>query len=259
MSGRRLAAGIEYDGTRYHGWQAQPHATSVQQTVEAALSRVAAREVAVYAAGRTDAGVHALGQVIHFDVDVERPAHGWMLGANVHLPDDVSVSWVKPVSSDFHARFSALERHYRYLIYNSRARSALHAHRACWFHHPLDVDAMNAAAGTLIGEHDFSSYRAAECQSKSPVREVRAITLHRRGAFIVLNIVADGFLHHMVRNIAGVLLAIGRGARPVAWAGEVLAARDRRAAGITAPPQGLYLVRVSYPDAFEIPAPVSEY
>lgn len=250
----RLAAGIEYEGTRYHGWQAQSHASSVQETLEAALSRVAGGRIVAHAAGRTDAGVHALGQIIHFDTDAERPEHGWMLGANVHLPADISVAWVRTTAPDFDARFSAIGRHYRYVIYNSRARSALTAHRACWYHYPLDVDAMNAGAASLIGEYDFSSYRATECQAKSPVREVRSITLYRRGNFIVLDIEANAFLHHMVRNIAGVLLAIGRGVRPSCWAEEVLLARDRRAAGVTAPPQGLYLIQVLYPAAFDIPS-----
>ncbi len=250
----RWALGIEYDGSAFAGWQLQKGAPTVQASIEAALGRVADHPVRVQCAGRTDAGVHALGQVIHFDSPAPRSPRSWVLGCNVNLPPEVSVCWAQPVAEDFHARFSAVARHYRYEILNRPARSGLERHRAVWIHRPLEVGRMAEAARALVGEHDFSSYRALGCQAKSPIRRVHYLELERRGDRISLRIGANGFLHHMVRNIAGVLIAIGQGDRPVGWAGEVLELRDRTLGGVTAPPQGLYLTQVDYPDRFGLPA-----
>ena len=251
----RLAVGIEYAGTRYAGWQRQTDAASVQVTVEAALSEVAAAPVAVTCAGRTDAGVHALGQVAHFDTDAVRSRRSWLLGANTNLPPDVALTFVAPVADSFHARYSALARRYRYLILNRGSRSPLFAERALWRHAPLDAERMHEALQVLCGEHDFSAFRAAECQSQSPVRRLQHISVRRAGEFIVLEVTANAFLHHMVRNIVGSALAVGEGARPVAWLGELLASRDRRQAGPTAPAAGLCLVQVDYPAADGVPPP----
>ena len=249
----RFAAGVEYEGSAYAGWQAQPHARTVQGEVEAALSRVADRTVGVACAGRTDAGVHALGQVIHFDSEAARGADAWLLGANSHLPADISLRWVRLVPADFHARHSAQARRYRYVIHTSRARSALFARRAHWCKAALDAAAMHAAAQSLLGEHDFSAFRAAECQSRTPMRNVREIVVAARGEWIMLDIEANAFLHHMVRNIAGALMEVGRGERPTGWMGELLAGRDRRLAGVTAGPEGLYFLLARYDDALQLP------
>lgn len=253
----RVALGIEYDGSAFHGWQAQQEGVrTVQIALEQALSRVADHPVRVVCAGRTDTGVHALGQVVHFDSDAQRTPRNWLLGANVHLPDDVSVTWVRDVSPDFSARFSAVSRRYRYFILNRTARSAVMAGRVTWTHRPLDAVRMHSAAQALVGEHDFSSYRALGCQAKSPVRTLHSLSVERRGEFLVLSLHANAFLHHMVRNIAGVLMAIGRGDREEEWAAEVLSLRDRTLGGVTAPPQGLYFESVEYPEAFGIPHPM---
>ena len=252
----RIALGIEYDGSAYKGWQVQRHTErTVQAEVEAALSRVAARPVRVVCAGRTDTGVHAAGQVVHFDTEAKRVPRNWVLGANVNLPFNIAVSWAKPVDADFHARFSAESRSYRYLILNRSTRSALLAGRVTWSHHELDAERMHRAGQALVGTHDFSTYRALGCQAKSPVRTLHSLRVTRHGELIELRVHANAFLHHMVRNIAGVLMAIGRGERPMEWAGELLALRDRTLGGVTAPPQGLYLERVWYPGRFEIPTP----
>lgn len=254
----RLAIGIEYDGTRYCGWQRQEHATSVQALVEAALSRVAGEAVTANAAGRTDAGVHALGQVAHFDTAAVRPPRAWLLGTNSNLPPDVSVAWVVPVTADFDARYSAVARTYEYLILNSAARSALHHHRAWWLHGELDVAAMQAAAPLVLGEHDFSAFRAAQCQARSPRRDLQRLDVRRQGPFIRVSCRANAFLHHMVRNLVGSLVRIGRGEERPDWLREVLEGRDRRAAGMTASACGLYLARVHYPEACGIPAPAHD-
>lgn len=254
MSGaQRIALGVEYLGTRYSGWQYQHHALSVQQVLEEALSRVAAQPVRVHCAGRTDAGVHATGQVVHFEPPVIRPERAWTLGVNAQLPDDVAVRWARVLDADFHARFSAQARHYRYLILRRPTRSALWHQRAYWTHRPLRVPAMREAAATLIGRHDFTSFRALACQAKSPVRTLGYLDLTEQGDLLVLSVGADGFLHHMVRNLVGVLLAIGRGEQPVGWAAELLALRDRARGGVTAPAHGLYLVRVDYAPHFQLP------
>ena len=251
----RWAARIEYLGTAYAGWQRLSHNISVQQRLEEALSKVADHAVQVMAAGRTDAGVHGLGQVVHFDTSAERNVLAWTLGANVHLPDDISLRWAQPMALDFHARYSALSRRYRYVFHNTRARSALTAGRATFWHRPLDAEAMHTAAQSLLGEQDFTSLRDAECQSPTPMRNVMAVSVWRSGEFVVIDIRANAFLHHMVRNIAGTLAEVGQGKRPVQWVYEVLASRARKNAGITAPSDGLYFVGPEYPAHFELPAP----
>lgn len=249
----RVALGIEYDGSDFSGWQYQPHAPSVQEHVERALAAVANEPIQIVCAGRTDAGVHAYGQVVHFDTNVERRERSWVLGANTHLPKSINVNWARLASEDFHARFSAVARSYRYVILNRWVRSAVHAGRATWVHQPLDADAMHQAAQHLLGEHDFSSYRALACQAKSPVRTIERIRVQRDNEWIALEVTANAFLHHMVRNIAGVLITIGKGERETTWAHEVLEHRDRALGGITAPPDGLYFLGPRYPERFEIP------
>lgn len=249
----RISLSIEYDGSAFSGWQIQPHAPSIQACVEQALSIVADHPVQVVCAGRTDAGVHALGQIVHFDTDSKRSARSWVLGTNSNLPASVSVNWAQETEDDFHARFSALSRRYRYVILNRRFRSALHAARATWVHQPLDADLMHEAAQHLVGEHDFSSYRALACQAKSPVRTVERIEIRRQGELITLDISANAFLHHMVRNIAGVLLSVGKGERDRRWPQEVLEHRDRALGGVTAPPDGLYFLGPRYPERFGLP------
>lgn len=247
----RIALGVEYDGSSFHGWQAQKHGVrTVQDVLEQALAQVADHPLRVICAGRTDTGVHGVGQVVHFDSASIRTPRNWVLGANVNMPPDVSVTWAQFVPDDFHARFSATGRHYRYLILNRSSRSALMARRATWIHKPLDAELMHAAGQSLLGRHDFSSYRALQCQAKSPVRTLRELRVTRQGERIELRVAADAFLHHMIRNIAGVLIAIGAGERPVGWAQEVLGLRDRTLGGVTAPPDGLYFERVEYPAKF---------
>ncbi|SDU01437.1 tRNA pseudouridine(38-40) synthase TruA [Halopseudomonas salegens] len=250
----RVAACVEYRGTAYRGWQRQqPGVPSVQEAVEKALSRVADHPVNLFCAGRTDAGVHASGQVIHFDSHARREPRNWIHGANANLPPDISLSWVKYVPEDFHARFSASARRYRYVIYNDPIRPAHLAHEVTWNYRPLDLTRMQQAARALLGQHDFSAYRAVACQAKSPIKTIHHLELVRFGQFIVLDIRANAFLHHMVRNIAGVLMQIGCGDKPVAWAEEVLDGQDRRHGGLTAPGYGLYLVDVTYPQHFALP------
>ncbi|HHH36078.1 MAG TPA: tRNA pseudouridine(38-40) synthase TruA [Gammaproteobacteria bacterium] len=249
----RIALGIEYDGRAFHGWQAQAGTRTVQGCLEQALAKVADHPLRVVCAGRTDAGVHALGQVVHFDTPARRAPHGWVFGANANLPPDVSVRWAQEVPEDFHARYGALRRHYRYVIFNHRVRPALGAGRVTWDYRPLDVAAMSVAAAPLLGEHDFSAYRAYACQAKSPVRTLHRLEVRRRGDYVLIDAEANAFLHHMVRNIAGVLMAIGAGERPAAWSREVLEGRERRLGGVTAPPDGLYFMGVRYPEAYGLP------
>lgn len=249
----RLALGIEYDGSGFVGWQRQVEGRTVQGAVEGALSVVADHEVDVVCAGRTDTGVHATGQVVHFDTGAVRDLKGWLRGTNANLPVDIRLQWVKPVEETFHARFAALRRHYRYIILNRPAPSALLERRACHEYLPLDVPRMQQAAASLVGEHDFTSFRAAACQAKSPVRTIHRLEFSTSGDFVCLDIVANAFLHHMVRCIAGVLIAIGRGEQSPGWVGELLAARDRTVSGVNAVPGGLYLAAVTYPDEFGIP------
>jgi tRNA pseudouridine38-40 synthase len=252
----RIALGIEYDGRAFKGWQVQRHnVRTVQDRLEAALQQVAAHPLRVSCAGRTDTGVHAVGQVVHFDTESIRDPRNWVLGSNVNLPADVAVTWAREVAADFHARFSAEARSYRYLILNRQARSSLLAGRATWVRGALDAELMQEAGQVLIGTHDFSSYRAMGCQAKSPVRTLHSLDVVRRGELIELRVHANAFLHHMIRNIAGVLMAIGHGKRPAGWAAEVLELRDRTLGGVTAPPDGLYFERVWYPARFQIPQP----
>jgi len=250
----RVAMGVEYDGSSFHGWQIQDHADTVQERLEKAVSSVANHPVRVHCAGRTDSGVHGLGQVIHFDTDALRTPRSWVLGSNVNLPPEINVTWAREVSRDFHARFSAMSRRYSYRILNRPTRSAIWRDRVTWLHRPLDEARMQAAAVHLLGTHDFSSYRALGCQAKSPVRTLQRLDVSRQQDRITIDVTADGFLHHMVRNIAGVLIAIGEGERPVEWSREVLGYRDRSLGGVTAPPQGLYLVGGAYPEKFQLPA-----
>lgn len=250
----RVAMGVEYDGSSFHGWQMQDNVETVQGKLEQAIAVVADHPVRVHCAGRTDAGVHGLGQVIHFDTSARRTMRSWILGTNVNLPMQINVTWAQQVPESFHARFSACSRHYRYLILNRMTRSALWRDRAVWIHRPLDMERMRQASRHLLGTHDFTSYRALGCQAKSPVRTIAALGIEREKDRISIDVEADGFLHHMVRNIAGVLIAVGEGDRPVDWSREVLRLRDRTLGGVTAPPQGLYLVSVGYPQEFELPA-----
>jgi len=246
----RVAMGVEYDGSAFHGWQIQDDRRTVQGQLEQAIGGVADHAVRVHCAGRTDAGVHAIEQVIHFDTGAERSKRSWMLGTNVNLPPDVNVLWACQVDAEFHARFRATARHYLYRILSRPTRSSLLRNQAVWVHRALDSDAMHLAAADLVGEHNFSSFRALGCQARSPVRRVHYVSLERQGGVLELRIGADGFLHHMVRNIAGVLMAIGCGDRPVSWVRELLRLRDRRRGSVTAPPQGLYFLRADYPERF---------
>lgn len=249
----RIAAIIEYDGSRFSGWQRQEQARTVQAAVEEALSKVADEVIQVTVAGRTDAGVHALGQVIHFDTSATRTEYSWVRGANSSLASDVAVLWAGPVDDGFHARFSATGRHYHYVVLNRPIRPTYLAQRVTHEYRLLDVVSMQEASRHLLGEHDFTSFRAAECQAKNPVRELRALDVTRHGELVHIRVYANAFLQHMVRNIAGVLMTIGAGERKPAWAKEVLAARDRSAGGVTADPDGLYLREIEYPDQFKIP------
>ncbi|HSW12224.1 MAG TPA: tRNA pseudouridine(38-40) synthase TruA [Solimonas sp.] len=249
----RWAAGVEYIGTDFRGWQTHTNLRCVQSTLEAALSKVADHAVAITAAGRTDAGVHGLQQVIHFDSEARRSDYAWLLGCNTNLPQDLSLRWVQPVDGRFHARFSARARHYRYVVHNQRARSALLRERAAWWPQRLDAEAMHRSAQLLLGEQDFSAFRDSECQSPTAMRYMRHINVFRRGDFVVMDICANAFLHHMVRNIAGTLAEVGLGKQPVEWVGEVLASRQRTRAGMTAPACGLYFVGPEYPAEFALP------
>ncbi|GAA6185182.1 tRNA pseudouridine(38-40) synthase TruA [Aliiglaciecola sp. 2_MG-2023] len=249
----RIALGIEYDGSNYYGWQRQSQVTSVQLHLEKALSKVANHPVAVLCAGRTDAGVHATGQVVHFETPAFRPERSWTLGVNTHLPKDIAVKWAKQVSPDFHARFSAVGRRYRYIIYNNPFRPAILAGGLTHMYTELDHQKMHEAAQCLVGEHDFSAFRASLCQANSPVRRLEHIQVTRRGQYIMIDVQANAFLHHMVRNITGSLAVIGSGEQPVEWMKKLLDQKDRAKAGATAKPNGLYLVDVLYPEHFGIP------
>jgi tRNA pseudouridine38-40 synthase len=254
----RIALGIEYDGSHYHGWQRQSNSDSVQATVEEAVSRVADHPVQLVCAGRTDAGVHATGQVAHFDTDSSRDSRAWILGSNSNLPRHITVLWALQVEETFHARFKAEWRSYRYIILNRFTRAALHTAHVTWWHRPLNAEAMHAAGQWLLGEHDFSAFRASECQAKTPVKTLHELRVSRSGNWIYLDVRANGFLHHMVRNIAGVLMQVGGGEQPADWPRQVLESRDREQGGITAPPNGLYLTGVGYPQHFGIPGSVVE-
>lgn len=248
----RIALGIEYDGSAFAGWQWQPEKRTIQAAVETALGRVANAPVRVICAGRTDAGVHATEQVVHFDTEICRKPYSWLMGANTALPEDVRVLWVREVAEGFHARYSAIARFYRYVILNRPMKSALRRRQVTWHYAPLDIEPMRQGAALLIGEHDFSSFRAQDCQSKSPNRFLHFIHVSREEDKVIIDLCANAFLHHMVRNIAGVLIDIGAGKHPPEWAGEVLAARSRKAGGVTAPADGLYFAGICYPERFGI-------
>jgi len=256
--GRRVAAIIEYDGTDYAGWQSQAHSVSIQDAVQAALSFVAGHPIIAICAGRTDAGVHAVGQVVHFDTHAERTPRAWVLGANTKLAPSIALQWAGEVTDGFHARHKAVRRIYRYAILNRSARSALHRTRAAWIHRPLDAKAMQAAAQALIGEHDFSAFRSVECQSQTTTRRVDAVEVTREGDYVWVQISANAYLHHMVRNIVGTLMDVQCESDPRSAMARVLAGADRRYAGATAPAAGLYLWRVEYPRDFGIPAPQAQ-
>ena len=248
----RYAALIEYNGTHFKGWQSQREQRTVQGTVEQALSHVADETIQVVTAGRTDTAVHATAQVIHFDSNSQRNERAWVMGANTRLPHDVRIHAAQQVSDEFHARFAALRRSYRYIIYNQRIASALYRNLATHEYRKIELKAMQEAAQALVGEHDFSSFRAAGCQAKSPLRTISRIDLHGQGKWIWFDVHANAFLQHMVRNIAGVLLKIGAGERPVDWVQDLLQVCDRTKGGVTAPPEGLYLTGVGYPEQYGI-------
>lgn len=251
---QRTALLVAYNGQPYHGWQSQsPDIPTVQRDLSHAVGIVADEAVSLHCAGRTDTGVHASKQIVHFDSRTPRPDKAWVLGVNAHLPDDISVHWAGQVPSEFDARRSATARHYMYLVHNTRVRSALMHGYLTREHRDLDAAAMHEAAQFLLGEQDFSSFRAANCQSVSPMRNVMSVSVRRQGDLVVIDVIANAFLHHMVRNMVGVLLDIGAGIKPTSWAGELLAARDRTRGGVTAPPNGLFLVDVHYPGHEMIP------
>lgn len=253
MEARRIALAVEYDGGGFCGWQRQPHCHSVQAELERALSRIACEPVTVNCAGRTDTGVHAAAQVVHFDTTLDRPLRAWTFGTNSHLDRRVSVHWAQVMRPDFHARFSAIQRSYRYTLLNRSTRPGYQSGALGWERVQLDTGRMHEAAQVLVGEHDFSSFRSAECQARHAVRSLSKISVRRDQDRVIIDVSANGFLHNMVRILTGCLLAIGRGERPVDWMAGLLAGRDRTAAGVTAPPQGLCFVQPTYPDAFDVP------
>jgi tRNA pseudouridine38-40 synthase len=249
----RIALGLEYDGSRFLGWQTQPGGGAVQDALEKALAGIAGAPVATICAGRTDSGVHARAQVVHFDTDAVRPDSAWVRGVNALLPDSVAVLWSRPVDGEFHARFSALARNYRYELLNRPVRPALEATRVGWFHQPLDVGRMREAAAHLVGENDFSAFRSSECQAKSPVRTLHSLEIDERAGRIHFALRANAFLHHMVRNIVGTLVYVGKGKHPPAWTKEVLLSRNRSAAAPTFGPEGLYLEKIEYEGKWQLP------
>ncbi len=255
----RIALGISYQGSAYHGWQSQTGLVCTQTLLEQALSQVADHPIALSCAGRTDKGVHAIGQVVHFDTTAQRSARAWLLGGNSHLPADIRIHWAQEMDSTFHARFSALARRYHYIIYNHRLKNALWNSYSSHCYIPLNENAMQSAAQHLIGEHDFSSFRAASCQAKSAWREVQHINIKRQGCYVIIDIQANAFLHHMVRNISAVLMTIGAEKKPIDWAKQVLLAHDRKAADVTATANGLYLSQVFYPEKFALPPTENDF
>lgn len=252
-----MALGVEYDGASYYGWQRQREVVSVQQHLEQALAKIADQEIDVQCAGRTDAGVHGTGQVVHFDLELNnsRPLRAWTMGVNTHLPDNIAVRWAKEVPDSFHARFSATARRYRYVIYNNNLRSAILSQGVSHYHGFLDEKRMHQAGQFLLGEHDFSSFRAAQCQSNTPWRNVHHVNVSRHGDYIVIDIKANAFVYHMVRNITGSLIAVGKKEHEPQWIKWLLEQKNRNLAGATAKAQGLYLVGVDYPSHFELPSP----
>lgn len=255
----RIALGVEYNGHGFHGWQTQHGLPTVQETLEKALSIVANEPITLFCAGRTDANVHATGQVVHFNTHAKRHIDAWIWGTNSQLPPSVVVNWARAVDYRFHARFTATARRYRYVIYNHPIRPALLSTRATWHYYRLDAERMAAAGSYLIGEQDFSAFRSAQCNSNSPMRNVTEFQVERQGDFIFLDIQANAFLHHMVRNIAGSLMKVGSGARDINWFQEILLAKNRRLAAETASPDGLYLTKVVYPEPYIFPVPDSKF
>ncbi|MGI2170495.1 tRNA pseudouridine(38-40) synthase TruA [Shewanella sp. MF05960] len=249
----RVALGIEYDGSGFFGWQRQADVDSVQAQLEKALTYVANEPIEVFCAGRTDSGVHGTGQVVHFDTTADRPLTAWTLGINANLPDSIAVRWAKEVDDSFHARFSATARRYRYVIYNHQLRPGILRSGVSHYHGDIDETLMHQAAQLLLGEHDFTSFRAVQCQSNTPFRNVHKVNVTRQGMYVMVDIQANAFLHHMVRNIVGSLLEIGLGNQPINWISELLALKDRNQAAATAKPNGLYLVDVTYPEQYQIP------
>ncbi len=250
----RIVLGLEYDGRAFQGWQTQPGGNTVQDHLELALSQVHGAPIATIVAGRTDAGVHATAQIVHFDSSHARPESAWVRGVNSLLPDGVAALWAQQTGDEFHARFGARERAYRYVLFNHPVRPALMAGRVGWMHAELDVSAMVEAAGALQGKHDFSAFRAAQCQAKSPVRELRQVHVERHGHYVTFDFRGNAFLHHQVRNMVGALVWVGLGRRPAAWIGEVLASCDRTRGAATFAPDGLYLVDVRYDAEWNLPA-----
>lgn len=249
----RIALGVEYDGSRYNGWQSQPDVPNVQDALQAALSCVACERIDIIAAGRTDTGVHALEQVIHFDTNIDRQLSAWVRGTNALLAKDIAVLWAHPVPDEFHARFSAQARSYQYVLINRPSRSAVHHAKVGWFHAPLDVTAMREAAQYLLGEHDFSAFRSSQCQAKTPMKNLAVLDIQQQGDMFIFNLTANAFLHHMVRNILGCLLYVGKGRYPPQWMAEVLAGRDRKFAAPTFMPDGLYLRHITYDAKWGLP------
>lgn len=249
----RIALGIEYNGTNYSGWQRQKHVNSVQEELEKALSVIASHPVEVQCAGRTDAGVHGTGQVVHFDTTSKRKTVAWSMGVNAHMPKDIAVRWAKEVPDDFHARFTATARRYRYIIFNSTHRPAILSNGISHYHGELDAEKMHQAGQYLLGENDFSSFRASQCQSQSPWRNILHLNVYRRNSFVIIDIKANAFVHHMVRNITGSLINVGRGEQEPEWMKWLLEAKDRKLAGATAKAEGLYLVDVDYPQQYDLP------
>jgi tRNA pseudouridine38-40 synthase len=249
----RIALGIEYDGAAYCGWQSQPDGRTVQDVLQIALSQIAGETISVIAAGRTDTGVHAAEQVIHFDTQTLRPLTAWVRGANALLPSAVAVLWAHAVDDEFHARFSAQARSYRYYLYCRPVRSALQHGKVGWFHQSLDVDKMQEAARFLVGEHDFSAFRASACQAKSPIKTLTELSIRQQGNLISLDLTANAFLHHMVRNIVGCLVYVGKGKHPPEWILQVLEGRERSQAAPTFAPDGLYLRRITYDKKWNLP------
>lgn len=249
----RIALALEYDGRQFCGWQSQPVGCGVQDAVESAVAEIAGESIGITAAGRTDTGVHASYQVAHFDIQVNRPITAWVRGVNTYLPEGVAVIWAREVPKDFHARFSVEERGYRYVLLNHATRPGLMSGKVGWYHRPLDEETMREAARLLLGMHDFSVFRAAECQANSPIKDVRHVQLARHGDYLVLDIRADGFLHHMVRNIVGCLVHIGAGNAEPEWIVKLLEQKNRTLAAPTFMPDGLYLSHIRYPVRFDLP------
>ena len=250
----RIVLGVEYNGSSFNGYQLQSAGTrTVQDELEKALSKVADEQLRLTCAGRTDTGVHATGQVVHFDTCAQRELKAWLLGGNCNLPRDISVNWVRKLDDSFSARFSAVSRSYRYILFNGKIRPAILQNNVAWSRDVLDAGAMNTAAQYLLGENDFSAFRSSQCQATHAIREMQSISVQRNGNYVILDIKANAFLHHMVRNIMGTLMVIGRGEQDAAWMHEVLQQGDRRRAGMTAPAAGLYLVNVEYPSEYDLP------